>query len=178
MSLKKYLHSFTGMFFLLLTSCLTVGDPVEAYAKWKTENENFVAAIKDSAGYVAYQIPAKRGGGIIYSKIQKEGASALNPALTDIVNVNYRGRLINGKVFDETYESANPTTDTTAVPASFRVNQLVPGFREALLQMKVGEWRTVVIPQELAYGSSGVSEVISPYSALIFDIHLISIETP
>lgn len=175
MKTKTFAPSFAGLLFLVLTSCLTVTDPAQAYAKWKTDNEMYVTGLKDSAGYVVYNIPANRGGGVIYSKICKEGTSSVNPALSDTVKVNYRGRLINGKVFDETYSSVNPTTDTDAAPVSFRVDRVVAGFREALLQMKVGEWRTVVIPQDLAYGAAGAGGVVPPYSVLIFDIQLISI---
>ncbi len=106
--------------------------------------------------------------GLQYQVIQ-EGTGAL-PALTDQVKTHYRGTLIDGTVFDSSYDRGEPIT--------FPVTGVIKGWTEALLLMKEGaKWR-LFIPADLAYGSSGAGGVIPPNAALIFDIELISIETP
>lgn len=88
-----------------------------------------------------------------------EGAS---PAETDEVSVNYKGTLIDGEVFDE------------GEGVTFQVNQLIPGWVEALPMMKVGSKWKLFIPAELAYGPGGAGK-IGPNSALIFEMELLSI---
>jgi FKBP-type peptidyl-prolyl cis-trans isomerase FklB len=58
----------------------------------------------------------------------------------------------------------------------FPVNQVIPGWTEALQQMKVGEKWQLVIPSELAYGERGSPPVIGPHAVLVFDIELLGIE--
>ena len=86
---------------------------------------------------------------------------------TDKVKCHYQGTLINGTVFDSSYERGEPAT--------FGVNQVIPGWVEALQLMKVGsKWR-LFIPSDLAYGEHGAGEAIEPNSALIFDVELLEI---
>ena len=90
------------------------------------------------------------------------------PQKTDKVKVHYEGRLINGTVFDA---SSKHGTE----PASFRADQVIKGWTEALTMMPVGsKWR-LYIPQELAYGERQAGQ-IPPYSTLIFDVELVSID--
>lgn len=90
-----------------------------------------------------------------------------NPTETDKVKCHYQGTLINGTVFDSSYERGEP--------AVFGVNQVIPGWVEALQLMKVGsKWR-LFIPSDLAYGEHGAGEAIEPNSALIFDVELLEI---
>ena len=82
--------------------------------------------------------------------------------------MHYTGRLIDGTVFDSSVERG--------APATFGVNQVIPGWVEALQLMSEGaEWQ-LYIPSELAYGSQGAGPVIGPHSTLIFDVKLIKIE--
>jgi FKBP-type peptidyl-prolyl cis-trans isomerase FklB len=75
--------------------------------------------------------------------------------------------LIDGKVFDSSVQRGEP--------AVFGVNQVIPGWVEALQMMKPGaEWR-LFIPANLAYGSNGAGPLIGPDTALIFDVQLIEI---
>ena len=99
-------------------------------------------------------------------QIVKEGEGE-SPKATDTVKVHYTGCLIDGKVFDSSVQRGEP--------AVFGVNQVIPGWVEALQMMKPGaEWR-LFIPSNLAYGSHGAGPLIGPDTALIFDVQLIEI---
>ena len=88
------------------------------------------------------------------------------PSATSKVKVNYEGRLIDGKVFDSSYERGKPIT--------FGVNQVIKGWTEALQLMPVGSKWELYIPQELAYGDRD-QESIPAFSCLIFTVELLEI---
>lgn len=90
------------------------------------------------------------------------------PKATDRVTVKYEGKLIDGTVFDSSYER-NPQTNT------FGASDVIKGWTEALTMMPVGSTWELYIPQQLAYGSRQAGK-ITPYSALIFKLELISID--
>ena len=90
------------------------------------------------------------------------------PQASDKVKVHYEGRLIDGTVFDASSKHGNE-------PATFRADQVIRGWTEALTMMPVGSKWQLYIPQELAYGERQAGN-IPPYSALIFDVELIAIE--
>jgi len=97
---------------------------------------------------------------------ESEGA---RPSSTDNVTVHYHGTLIDGTVFDSSVERGTP--------ASFGVHQVIPGWTEALQLMNVGSKYRLHIPQELAYGANPhPGGPIEPFSALIFDVELLSIQ--
>lgn len=99
-------------------------------------------------------------------EVLEEGNGA-TPKATDRVTVHYTGRLIDGTVFDSSEERGEPAT--------FGVNQVIPGWVEALQMMKEGaKWR-LFIPSNLAYGSQGVPG-IGPDQTLIFDVTLLKVE--
>jgi len=88
------------------------------------------------------------------------------PYLTDSVKVYYTGMLINGTVFDGT---------SPGLPATFKVNSVIPGWIEAMVLMREGDHWQLVIPPNLAYGSRGAGNgTIPPNQALVFDLQLIS----
>ena len=90
------------------------------------------------------------------------------PKATDRVKCHYHGTLIDGTVFDSSVERGEP--------AVFPVNGVIQGWVEALQLMPIGsKWR-LFIPSDLAYGARGAGESIAPYSTLIFDVELLSIE--
>ena len=96
-------------------------------------------------------------------------AEGARPSSTDNVTVHYHGTLIDGTVFDSSVERGTP--------ASFGVHQVIPGWTEALQLMNVGSKYRLHIPQELAYGANPHPEgPIEPFSALIFDVELLSIQ--
>ena len=125
----------------------------------------------------------KAGRDFLAANAQKEGvittASGLQykilvkgdgkvPQLTDKVKVHYEGRLIDGTVFDA---SSKHGTE----PASFRADQVIRGWSEALTMMPIGSKWQLFIPQELGYGERQAGQ-IPPYSTLIFDVELVGIE--
>lgn len=89
------------------------------------------------------------------------------PKSTDQVRCHYEGTLINGMVFDSSVQRGEP--------AVFGVNQVIPGWVEALQLMPVGSKWKLFIPSDLAYGERGAGEAIAPNSALIFEIELLGI---
>ena len=89
------------------------------------------------------------------------------PTATSKVKVNYEGRLIDGTVFDSSYERKQPAT--------FSCNQVIKGWTEALTHMPVGSKWEIYIPQELGYGSREAGK-IPPFSALVFTVELLDIE--
>lgn len=88
------------------------------------------------------------------------------PEKTQKVRVNYEGRLLDGTIFDSSYQRGQPAT--------FGVNQVIPGWVEALAMMPVGSKWELYIPQELAYGSQD-QKSIPPFSCLIFTVELLEI---
>lgn len=90
------------------------------------------------------------------------------PASTTRVKVHYHGTTIEGKVFDSSVNRGEPAT--------FGLNQVIPGWTEGLQLMPVGSKFKFFIPQELAYGANAPSQEIKPFSVLIFDVELLSIE--
>lgn len=103
--------------------------------------------------------------GLQYEVIEE--GNGTTPKATDRVTVHYTGRLIDGTVFDSSEERGEPAT--------FGVNQVIPGWVEALQMMKEGaKWR-LFIPSNLAYGSQGVPG-IGPDQTLIFDVTLLKVE--
>lgn len=93
-----------------------------------------------------------------------EGAS---PGRDDEVEVHYRGTLIDGTVFDSSYDRGQTVT--------FGVSQVIPGWTEALQLMKEGAKYNLYIPSDLAYGPGGAGQVIGPNSTLIFEVELIKV---
>ena len=99
-------------------------------------------------------------------KILAEG-SGKTPKATDSVTVNYRGNLINGTEFDNSYKRGQPTT--------FQVGNVIRGWTEALQVMKEGSKWQIFIPPQLAYGDRSAGPV-PPNSTLIFEVELISVK--
>ncbi len=129
------------------------------YGPWKQENEEFMAKIAKTEGL------NKLENGVYYEVIE-EGKGEI-PADTSTVKVNYEGKLINDTVFDSSYKRNEP--------ASFRCNQVIPGWTNALTHMPVGSKWKVYIPQDQAYGDREAGQ-IKPFSALVFTIELLGIE--
>ncbi len=102
-------------------------------------------------------------------KVIKQGKGK-KPGLKDMVKVNYRGTLLNGKEFDSSYKRHEP--------AVFQVGQVIAGWQEALQLMNVGSTYEIYLPPDLAYGDRGAPPVIEPGSMLIFQVELLDITTP
>ena len=98
-------------------------------------------------------------------KVLHEG-NGRKPKEDDVVRVHYEGRLIDGTVFDSSYERGEPV--------EFGLQQVIKGWTEALTKMPVGSEWEIYIPQELAYGSREMDR-IKPFSTLIFKVKLLDI---
>ncbi len=86
---------------------------------------------------------------------------------TDQVKCHYEGKFLDGTVFDSSYQRNQPAT--------FGVNQVIPGWVEALQLMPAGsKWR-LYIPSDLAYGAQGAGDAIPPHSTLVFDVELLDV---
>ena len=131
----------------------------EKYADNKAAGEKFLAENKAKEGVKTTE------SGLQY-KVITEGKGEI-PADTCKVKVNYKGTLIDGTEFDSSYKRNEPST--------FRANQVIKGWTEALTMMPVGSKWELYIPQELAYGSRESGQ-IKPFSTLIFEVELVGIE--
>ena len=98
-------------------------------------------------------------------KVLAEGAGK-SPKVADQVTVNYKGMLINGTEFDNSYKRGQPAT--------FKTNGVIKGWTEALQLMKEGSKWQLFIPPQLGYGERGAGPV-PPNSTLIFEVELISV---
>ncbi|MGB4414362.1 MAG: FKBP-type peptidyl-prolyl cis-trans isomerase [Paludibacter sp.] len=129
------------------------------YGANKTAGEQFLATNKSKTGVVT------TASGLQYEVIKKGNGPV--PTETSRVKVHYHGTLIDGTVFDSSVDRGEP--------AEFGVNQVIKGWTEALQLMPVGSKYKLYIPQELAYGAQEQG-TIKPFSVLIFEVELISIE--
>ena len=114
---------------------------------------------------------AKRDGVVVTEsglqyEILTEGEGE-KPTAASTVKTHYHGTLIDGTVFDSSYDRGQP--------AEFPVGGVIKGWTEALQMMTVGsKWR-LAIPYELAYGEQGAGGAIGPYQTLVFDVELLEI---
>ena len=122
------------------------------------EGEKFLAANKEKEGVVETE------SGLQY-KIEVEGAG-ISPEETDTVEVNYEGRLIDGTVFDSSYDRGESV--------KFPLNRVIKGWTEGLTYAKEGGKIQLYIPAELGYGQRGTGP-IPGNSTLIFDIELVKV---
>lgn len=125
--------------------------------KNKAEGDAFLAENGKKEGVVTLE------SGLQY-KILEEGEGA-SPTAEDTVEVHYTGTLIDGTEFDSSHRRG--------VPATFGVNQVIPGWTEALQLMKEGAKWQLVIPPALAYGPGGTGGPIGPNQTLIFEVELL-----
>lgn len=99
-------------------------------------------------------------------EVVKEGQGE-RPQATSKVRVHYTGKLIDGKVFDSSVERGEPL--------EFELNRVIRGWQEGLQLMTPGSKYILYIPYNLGYGERGAGDLIPPYSALIFEVELLSI---
>ena len=128
--------------------------------KNKKDGEVFLAENKKKEGVVT--LPS----GLQY-KVLTMG-NGKKPRATDKVTLNYRGVLIDGTEFDNSYKRGEP--------AVFPVNGIIKGLSEALQLMPVGSKWQIVIPADIAYGEQGAGAQIAPNAVLIFEIELLGIK--
>jgi FKBP-type peptidyl-prolyl cis-trans isomerase FklB len=124
------------------------------------QNKEFLEKNKKAEGVTT--LPS----GLQY-KVLKSGDGP-TPTAADTVRTHYKGTLIDGTVFDSSYDRGEP--------AEFPVGGVIKGWTEALQKMKVGDKWELVIPSELAYGEAGAGGVIPPGATLIFEIELLDVK--
>ena len=102
----------------------------------------------------------------IYYKVLQTGEGKTSPTLRSIVSVHYRGTLIDGKEFDNSYKRN--------CPEAFRLCDVIDGWQIALQQMHVGDKWVIYIPHEMGYGTKA-SGPIPGFSTLVFEVELLGI---
>ncbi len=130
------------------------------------EKQKAAEGLKRQEKIVSEKWPSakKTPSGLMYI-VEREGTGDKSPKMGSIVTTHYKGMLLDGKIFDSSYERGKPL--------QFSVGQVIEGWNEALMSMKKGEKRTLIIPPNLAYGSSGAGGVIPPNAYLVFEVELI-----
>ncbi len=138
-----------------------------AKARRKAAGEKQIEAGKNFLNIAAKEKGAvKTTSGMVYkSLVTGKGES---PKSTDIVKVNYRGTLINGKEFDSSYKRNKPL--------EFKLDNVIKCWGEGVQIMKPGGKAKFVCPPNLAYGENGVGDQILPDATLAFDVELLEIK--
>lgn len=154
------------------TTVMTMEVAQNVSNKKSEANRQAKIAVQTEKGRAFLAENAKKEGVIslpsgLQYKVLKQG-DGIVPQKTDKVKVHYEGRLIDGTVFDASSKHGNE-------PATFRPDQVIKGWTEALTMMPVGSKWQLFIPQELGYGERAAGQ-IPPYSTLIFDVELVGID--
>lgn len=134
-------------------------EKAEAGKKAKEEGKVFLA--NNARRPEVVSLPS----GLQYEVLQE--GSGKHPKATDKVRCHYEGRLLDGSVFDSSYQRNEP--------AVFGLNQVIAGWTEGVQLMGEGAKFRFYIPYLLAYGESGAGAMIPPYATLIFDVELIKV---
>ena len=159
-----------------------VGKEAEAFKPTKDTFQALQTGAKEKAAAAAKAANAegeKKIAGLIegftkkpsglYFKVTKPGSGA-QPKKGQTILAHYEGRLVDGKVFDSSYARKEP------LEFSVGVGQVIPGWDEGLMDMKVSEKRTLVIPPNLGYGARGAGAAIPPNAWLVFDVELVALK--
>jgi FKBP-type peptidyl-prolyl cis-trans isomerase len=129
------------------------------YKDYIEQNEAFLSKNKEKAGVTTTP------SGLQYEVVKM--GTGLKPTAQSNVKVHYVGTLIDGTEFDSSIKRNEPAT--------FPVSGVIPGWTEALQLMPVGSKFKICLPSSIAYGASQASEIIKPYSTLIFEVELLEI---
>lgn len=125
----------------------------------REEGDKFLENNKNQEGVISLK------SGLQYKVLEKGHGKKVTAA--DVVSVHYRGKFIDGSIFDSSYEKGQPQT--------FPINRVIPGWSEALQLMQVGDKWEIYVPHYLAYGESGFGNEIGPCTTLIFELELMNI---
>jgi FKBP-type peptidyl-prolyl cis-trans isomerase FklB len=125
----------------------------------KEKGEKFMAEIAKKDG-------VKELGNGVYYEVLTEGTGR-SPKATDTVRCHYHGTLIDGTVFDSSYQRNQP--------ADFGLNQVIAGWTEGVQLMKEGAEYRFYLPYHLAYGEHGAGNSIPPFATLVFDVELLKV---
>ncbi len=117
------------------------------------------------SNYAALPATVTTASGLMY-QVQREGDGA-SPGPRDIVEVHYEGRLVDGSIFDSSYERGETI--------EFPLDRVIPGWTEGLQYMQVGSQYQLVLPSDLAYGERSPGPGIPPNSVLVFQVELFNV---
>lgn len=189
----------SAIFPILLTAVLTTflsckeTKEFDDHANWNSRNQDYISQVASRCGnsnpetavkgdlfrLLSYRLdPQKEWGSsaYVYCEVLEKGDGTESPLFTDSVRFNYRVRLIptdyypEGQVVDQSFKTSalDPSVN---IPSSFAVSGVIEGVTTALMHMHCGDYWKLVIPQGLAYGTSGRG-TIPGYSTLIFEVNL------
>lgn len=127
--------------------------------EYKLQNEQFMQALRAEADVC--ELPC----GILY-KVLEEGSGTATPQPGSVVSVHYRGTLINGREFDNSWKRN--------CPEAFRLSEVIEGWQIALQKMRVGDRWIIYIPYTMGYGTR-TSGPIPAFSTLVFEVQLLGI---
>lgn len=153
-------------------TAITHTEAREIVNKYFTELEEKMNAANVENGRKFLEENKKRAGivtlpsGLQY-EVVNEGNTGTYATAADQVKCHYEGTLIDGTLFDSSIKRGEP--------AVFGVNQVIPGWVEALQLMPEGAKWKLYIPSDLAYGAQGAGEMIPPHSTLVFEVELLEI---
>lgn len=148
---------------------------VQAFFQEQEEKQRAVAAeagkVAKAAGESFLAENAKKEGVVVLPsglqyQVLKEG-NGKKPSTTDQVKCHYEGTLIDGTIFDSSYQRNEPAT--------FGLNQVIAGWTEGVQLMSEGAKYRFFIPYNLAYGERGAGAQIPPFAALVFDVELLKV---
>ena len=151
---------------------LTLAEAEEALRTMQQQlDEKKFAAVKEKGEAFLKTNAALEGVTVTASGLQYSVITAGNgatPAATDTVTVHYRGSLLDGTEFDSSYSRGEPAT--------FGLNQVIPGWTEGVQLMNPGSKYKFVIPYQLGYGERGAGDSIGPFETLVFEVELLEIK--
>lgn len=151
---------------MTLDQARTIEQNVAKAIQMKSAEKTYGANKKKSDAYMAANAKkpgVKTIGQGVQVKELKAGTGEM-PKATDMVKINYVGKTIDGKVFDQRNDATMP------------VGGVIPGFTEALTKMPVGSKWEITIPYSAGYGAQQPSPDLKPFSTLVFTVELLSIE--
>jgi FKBP-type peptidyl-prolyl cis-trans isomerase len=157
--LTQKLSSFLKILFLGITMSSSAN--AATADENKTAGATFLAENGKKTGIVT------TASGLQY-EVLTQGKGGKHPSASDLVEVNYEGKLLDGKIFDSSYQRGESI--------SFPLNRVIAGWTEGVQLMTEGAKYRFYIPSDLAYGARGAGRDIGPNAALIFDVELIKIK--
>lgn len=180
--MKKILWLLAGLIAIpFLPACNSDDDEVNlsSYTAWKQQNEKWLAEMqgrKNADGTPYYQtiVPAWNPGAYVlmhYFNDRAQTEGNLSPLYTSTVDVRYIGYNCNDEPFDSS--TVDESYGTRGI-RRFVVNNLIQGWAIALMDMRVGDSAEIIVPYEIAYGTSNTG-TIRPYSNLRFNLRLADI---
>lgn len=157
-----------------LTGCLGGNSVEDEYKDWREANDAWYAQQAASGYYTTAVASWDPSAQVLIhwyndTSLTKDN---LKPLYTSTVDVKYRGQLYNATPFDSSYLRVSPADSV------FRTNlngSVIEGWAIGLMRMHVGDSCRIVVPYHQGYGSNKMSDVVVPYSMLVFDIKLVDI---